>query len=264
MSRNIVLLSTVAAAVIGLQSLATPAQAAEAPRCAAPGQFISLNQALPRTAARIAEGGTLRIVAFGSSSTQGIGASSPANTYPSKLEADLRARFPKAEIVVVNRGVGGEDAKEMLARLNTVIVDKPDLVLWQVGTNAVVGNRKLGGQASLIRAGLARLKATGADLVLIDPQYAPKVISKSNALRMVGLLRTLARETGIAVFHRFSIMRHWRVAERLPFRQFITGDGLHMNDWSYECVAKLLGEAIVEAAMRPVPSASAAASRSRS
>jgi hypothetical protein len=30
---------------------------------------------------------------------------------------------------------------------------------------------------------------------------------------------------------------------------------LHMNDWSYACVAKLLGDAIAEAATRPMAAA---------
>ena len=34
-------------------------------------------------------------------------------------------------------------------------------------------------------------------------------------------------------------------------------DHLHMNDWSYACVAKLLAGAIAEAATRPVASAAA-------
>ena len=29
-------------------------------------------------------------------------------------------------------------------------------------------------------------------------------------------------------------------ARRMPFEQFVTPDGLHMNDWGYACVAKLL------------------------
>ena len=36
----------------------------------------------------------LRIIAFGSSSTEGVGASSPAATYPSRLLADLKASSP--------------------------------------------------------------------------------------------------------------------------------------------------------------------------
>ena len=36
----------------------------------------------------------------------------------------------------------------------------------------------------------------------------------------------------------------------IPFEAFISEDELHMNDWSYGCLAKLLGGAIAEAATR--------------
>ena len=79
---------------------------------------------------------------------------------------------------LLNRGINGEDAPEMLARFSRdVIEQKPDLILWQVGTNAVLHNPGIAGQASLIRQGIERLKATGADVVLIDPQYAPAVLA---------------------------------------------------------------------------------------
>jgi acyl-CoA thioesterase I len=38
----------------------------------------------------------------------------------------------------------------------------------------------------------------------------------------------------------------------------VSADGLHLNDWSYACMAKGLSAAISEAAKRPVMSATAA------
>jgi hypothetical protein len=46
-------------------------------------------------------------------------------------------------------------------------------------------------------------------------------------------------------------MRHWREDEHLEFDTFVSPDGLHMNDWSYACWAKVLGHAIAEAASTP-------------
>jgi hypothetical protein len=52
-------------------------------------------------------------------------------------------------------------------------------------------------------------------------------------------------------------MKRWRVVDNMPFEAFVSPDGLHMNDWSYGCMAKGLGVAIAEAAQRPVVSATA-------
>ena len=45
-------------------------------------------------------------------------------------------------------------------------------------------------------------------------------------------------------------MRHWRERAGIPFQAFLSPDELHMNDWSYACVAKLLAGSIGEAAAR--------------
>ena len=73
-------------------------------------------------------------------------------------------------------------------------------------------------QASLLRKGLARLKATGADVVLIDPQYVPEVIAKRHAYEMVSLIATIAKEERVDHFRRFDLMRHWHETEHLPFK----------------------------------------------
>ena len=102
-----------------------------------------------------------------------------------------------------------------------------------------------------------RLKAIGADVVLIDPQYAPRVIARPNAEGMVALLEQTARFETVNLFRRFALMRHWHQVERMPFEAFLSPDELHMNDFSYGCVARALGGAIAEAVTRPVATASA-------
>jgi hypothetical protein len=101
-----------------------------------------------------------------------------------------------------------------------------------------------------ILEGLRRMKASGADVILIDPQFAPKVLAKKEAETMVDLIATTAKATNVDLFRRFAVMRHWRNVARIPFETFISPDELHMNDWSYGCVAKLLAGAIAEAATR--------------
>jgi lysophospholipase L1-like esterase len=217
---------------------------------------VRLDLPLAHTARVLASGKPLKIVALGSSSTYGAGASTSAASYPSRLADELARRFPGHEITILNRGVNGNEAADMLARLDTaVIAEKPDLILWQVGTNSVLRDKPLQPHAPLLHEGLARMKATGADVVLIDPQYAPRVISKPGCQGMVSLIATAAKAEHVGVFHRFELMRRWRETEQLPFETFVSTDGLHMNDWSYACLAKALGVAIAEAATRPTATA---------
>jgi acyl-CoA thioesterase I len=242
------------AAALALQAPSVPGSPSSA--CAVTPEQARFDFPLPHTARLLASGKPIKIVALGSSSTYGAGASSSAAAYPNRLAQELTRHFPGHEFTVLNRGVNGEEITDMLARLDqTVIAERPDLVLWQVGTNSVLRDRAVPPHAAELHEGLLRLKATGADVVLIDPQYAPRVISKSNCDGMVSLIAATAKAEHIGVFHRFELMRHWYLVEHLPFETFVSADGLHMNDWSYACLAKALGMAIAEAAARPIATA---------
>jgi lysophospholipase L1-like esterase len=203
---------------------------------------------LPHVAGKLAAGQPVVIVAFGSSSTQGWGSSGPEFTYPNRLAAQLHRQYPGADITVLNRGVGGEDAPEMMKRLQTAVIDsRPDLVIWQVGTNAVLRNLDPGETARMVEDGVGRIQAAGADLVLVDPQYSPRVIEHGeSASQMVRLLGRVARLRHVGIFPRFQVMQQWHDQQDLPVDTFVVADGLHMNDWGYACFAQLLGDDIIK------------------
>src|SRR5438045_6209516 len=92
------------------------AHAQDAPICAAPAEATSLEHAPIRLRERIAQGLPIKIVAIGSSSTYGSGASSPAASYPSRLEVELKAQLPGLPVTVLNKGIGGEEAAQMVSR----------------------------------------------------------------------------------------------------------------------------------------------------
>jgi len=226
--------------------------------CSAPAEFSQLNYPLRHSARRLANGEPLTIVAIGSSSTTGVGASSPAMSYPSRLAVELKRRFPGREITVLNRGVNGQETHEMVARFATdVIAAHPDLVLWQVGTNSVLRDHPLRPHSVLLRDGIAQLKEAGTDVVLIDMQFVPRVIAKPETPGMEDQIALSAKEQSVDLFRRFALMRNWHEVQHIPFETFVSPDELHMNDWSYACVAKLLAAAIAEAATRPIASANA-------
>jgi acyl-CoA thioesterase I len=235
---------------------AVPSGAAFA--CSAPAEFARFDYPLRHTARRLASGEPITIVAIGSSSTAGAGASSVAASYPSRLAVELKQRFPGHDISVLNRGVNGEETAQMIARFTAeVIASHPNLVLWQVGTNSVLRDHPLKPHSVVLHEGIAQLKEAGADVVLINMQFAPRVLAKQETGGMEDQIALTAKEASVDLFDRFAIMRNWHEVQHLPFDAFIAPDQLHMNDWSYACVAKLLAGAIGEAATRPVASAAA-------
>jgi acyl-CoA thioesterase-1 len=144
-------------------------------------------------------------------------------------------------INVLNRGVGGEEIRDMLARFERdVIAENPDLVLWQLGTNSVLRDHEISGNGALLAAELAVLKETGADVVLAHPDLAA----------MLELISATAKGSSVELFDRFAVMKYWRETRELPFETFLNPDLLHMNDWGYDCLARLLANAITDAASR--------------
>ena len=229
-----------------------PTLASKIRACAIPAELARFEHPLPRLAQRLAARAPIRIVAIGSSSTYGEGASSPKASYPSRLARELALRFPGASITVLNRGSNGDTDHDMLARFEQdVIAERPDLVIWQLGTNSMLNGDAMDAHLPVVHGGIKRLLATGADIVLLDPQYAPHVLNGGPAATIVDLIAQAARGSGVNLFRRFELMRRWREVERMAFDTFLAEDEFHMNDWSYACIARALGTAMADAATRP-------------
>lgn len=79
--------------------------------------------------------------------------------------------------------------------------------------------------------------------MLIDLQYAPKVLQDRDHTAMQKILAELAADTRVGLFRRFAIIRHW-LRGRLQMDDLVTSDGLHMNDLGYACWAHSLARAI--------------------
>jgi lysophospholipase L1-like esterase len=194
---------------------------------------------------RLSHGEPAVIVALGSSSTAGAGASSKDASYPSVLEAELRRRLPNAEIRVVNRGIGGQRARDMLVRLeDDVMSEKPDLVIWQTGANDAIHDIGVEKFKKFMRKGVARLQGTGVNVVLMDLQWLPKAERYANYRLYQTATINVAEESGAGFFRRYDAMKAWSEAGRLSQSDIIGTDGLHMVDASYYCLAVLLADGI--------------------
>jgi acyl-CoA thioesterase-1 len=99
-------------------------------------------------------------------------------------------------------------------------------------------------------------------VILIDPQFAPRVIEKPDSEQMVALIAAVAKRQNIDLFRRFAVMRYWREVRHVAFARSLAPDGLHMNDWSYGCMANLLASAIADASSRAPQTASISAASS--
>lgn len=246
-------LATGSAAVLVLLAV-VPAGASHEPlRCSAPEELTRLHVTLPNTARAIRRGQGLVIVAIGSSSTEGVGASDPAHAYPAVLADELRRRWPRLSVTVINKGIGGETISAVLRRFERdVLSHRPQLVIWQTGSLTALGAAHVEGYAAAIHEGIGRLKAARLDIVLMDPQFAPRVLARPAHARVVDAIGMAANDTKVGVFRRFAVMQHWISSGQYRMDDVISHDGLHLNDVSYGCIARLLADSLATAA-RAVP-----------
>lgn len=216
---------------------------------------------LPHVARQIAIGAPLRIVAFGSSSTEGVGASKPANAYPARLEAALRAALPHVAggVTVLNRGIGGEHVDDMLRRLDRdVIAAEPQLVIWQTGSNDPLRGVSLGHFREATLGAVRRLQDAGIDVVLMEPQWCPKLDATPGAYGFRDAVREIGTELNVPVIRRAELMHGWVRDGQITRTQLFAADGLHMADRGYALLAKAAADEIMEDA-GPVHTAEAVA-----
>jgi hypothetical protein len=65
---------------------------------------------------------------------------------------------------------------------------------------------------------------------------------------VVDAIGVAANETKVAVFRRFAVMRHWVSSGQYKMDDVVSRDGLHLNDVSYTCIARLLADSLAAAA----------------
>jgi acyl-CoA thioesterase I len=186
----------------------------------------------------------LDILAIGSSSTEGIGATSPANAYPARLEEELEERTG-VDFDVKNAGVGGELAAKTLERLKSALKSGwARLVIWQVGTNdALVGIDEALFRAT-VESGVAAARVAGVPLVLVGPQFTLKSPNPARYERYVNIVDAIGAKDQVPVLSRYAMMKSWGAKGAKALGSLLSHDGLHMSDLGYRCLAHALAEAI--------------------
>jgi lysophospholipase L1-like esterase len=208
--------------------------------CPVSASSFEANGGLARSRAAL-QAGALTILAIGSSSIEGVGASRPDLGYVPLVEAGLREAFPDARITVINRGIGGETTADTVNRLQAEIdAARPHLVIWQLGTNDMLRDLTLARVVSDFERGRDILDAAGVDVVLIDPQRLPENTDNDgfrgrNTLLagVSGTIAYLGTREGYAVDPRFDPMSGWVGLEGGG----VGPDDLHLNDAGYACWA---------------------------
>ena len=231
-----------AIAALGGYALGGQAALADPPKCPASPPVFAANGWKNTFASHGAT--PLHILAIGSSSTLGVGASAPAFSYPARLAADLQTIWNvKAE--VRNAGIGGETARATVARLKAALsAGGTDLVLWQVGTNDAVTGADDSRFRATVNEGISAAQAAHVPIVLVDPQYYPGIKDAARYERYVEAIDEAGEDRHIAVFSRYAMMKAWEQRSDTELRGMLSSDHFHMGDRGYACLALALASSL--------------------
>lgn len=229
--------------------------------CQAPRELVRFSAPLPVMTRAMGSEAVIRIAALGSSSTSGVGASSSKMCYPARLETELNKRYgARSTFSVINLGVGGELATDMLARIDTeVLATRPHLVIWQTGVNDAIQGVSIDDFKTTLTQGIAAIRETGADVVLLGMQYYPKSVRVPLYRNYLVTMREVAAEAGVPLLNRYGIMKHLIDSAQYAPADLFAPDQFHQNDLSYGCVSALLADAIDEEVRLPLGKRRAAA-----
>jgi acyl-CoA thioesterase I len=240
--------SLIAAALLMPASRPIFAQEIPAEVCLRANHNLSVGVSLPRTRARFNAKQPLNVIVIGSSSTVGLWVWNSAATYPHVMVRELSRLRPLAKIEVVNSGRIGDTIWGMVRRLQRdVLSHRPDLVVWQLGTNDVTWGGGIDGLKDEAIQGVRALKAGGADVILMDLQYAPLVLASSQYRAMQTMIAQVAQQERIGLFSRFNLMRR-SIEAGLALGALVSFDMLHNSADGYDCIGRALARAIDTAA----------------
>ncbi len=268
---------TCRALLLAVMAWSLPALAAP-PRdlCQAPDEVTGAVAMLPKVAAVLKPGGTLRVLAIGSATLFGPEASlspgtltsqslaanpkpimpaTPAplpqeasdSAFPKQMAKALQAAVPGATVQVVVRGGRGMMAGDMLGLLRKELqTGGPwQLVLWQTGTVEAVRNSPTGEFAQVLSEGAEAVEAAGANLVLIDSQYSRFLQTNSNLDPYTQALQQTASMSGVLLFHRFDLMRSWANDGQIDLERTPRAERKRMVEALHACLGSHLARMVM-------------------
>ena len=168
----------------------------------------------------------LKILALGTSLTQGLGVP-PGYDLTAVLESRLRAEG--LDVKVINAGVSGDTSAGGLARLDWSLADHPQAAIIELGSNDALRGQSPAETRKNLGAILSRLKAEHV-AVLLTGMKAPRNLGPEYGAQFDAIYPALAKQFGV-LFYPFILDG---VAADPKLNQ---ADGIHPNPAGVKIIA---------------------------
>jgi acyl-CoA thioesterase-1 len=169
---------------------------------------------------------TIKILALGTSLTQGLGVP-PGLDLTAVLEARLKGSG--LDVKMINAGVSGDTSAGGLARLDWSLADRPQAAIIELGSNDALRGQSPAETEKNLSMILARLKAEHI-AVLLTGMKAPRNLGPEYAAQFDAIYPKLAKRFGV-LFYPFILDG---VAANPKLNQ---ADGIHPNQAGVKIIA---------------------------
>jgi lysophospholipase L1-like esterase len=223
---------------------APPAAPAVSAQCAVPGADPSAGGPLPNLASALETGRIVHILAVGSPATVSLGAADSVKAYPAQLEAILESVLKGVDVEITNRSAAGEVAETTAERIKSeVAVAKPDLLLWQLGTNDALARVPPEDFEATVRDTVQWLKDNDVDVVLVGLQYTAQFAKDPSYYAILDALRRVAASDHILYVRRNEVMQFIETSRSA--KEAGVADEARLANLGYRCMAEHVAHAVI-------------------
>jgi hypothetical protein len=220
---------------------------AETQACPVPPDLALTELSLPAAKAAVAAK-HLVIMTMGGAATLGMAAGGAEFSWPTRLAGRLRQELPGVDISVVSHAASRQSAGQSLRHLDKDLEQTgAKLVIWSAGAaeaGAGVDEQQF---ADELERGIAKIQAAGADVIMMDVQYAPSIARVVNLAPYRDAVLRVGVVNDIAVLDRYELMREWGDDNVLNFDVTDPAGRIEVARRLFDCLAQILAEGIVPA-----------------
>jgi hypothetical protein len=241
------ILSAMVAILAGLWAAGVVRAEESKPHCEVPAYLTTSDSLLGKVADAVKTHQKLDVLVIGSGSSTLPGPDGAASAYPAQLEAALRSKLTGVTVNVATELRAKQTAEQTVEDLEKVAAQrKPTLVIWQTGTVDAMRSVEPDDFRAAVDEGVGGLKAEGADVILMNPQYSPRTETMISVTSYLDNMRVIAQQHDVPLFDRFAIMRQWNEAG--TFDLFGSAHGLGLAKGVHNCLGRALSDLIIDAA----------------
>jgi lysophospholipase L1-like esterase len=211
--------------------------------CEAPAQDIAVNGPLPNVVKALEDHKTLEILAIGSASAASLGVDAGIKSYPVQLEDLLKETLKGVDVDIINRGTGGEVAQTSADRIRgEVALTKPDLVLWQLGTNDALARVSSEQFTDTVKSTIEWLKSNNTDVVLVGLQYTTRFAKDESYYQIRAALNQIAKGENVLYVKRYDAMKF--ISQTRAKVHLMASDNYHLSALGTQCMAEHVARAM--------------------